>query len=214
MATAARVERAELCDLLAEVGADAPTLCGGWTTRDLAAHLVVRERRPDGAVGIVAAPLASYGERVRRQEAARPWEELVERVRTGPPRWSPTRLRAVDRMVNTVEFFVHHEDVRRARPTWMARSLDPRLVADLVGVLRAMARLLARKAPSGLTLVVSDAAGGPVSIVARGGSPVVTATGTAGEVVMFVYGRQAHATVELDGPADAVAALRSAELGV
>ena len=47
----ARAERASLCDLLAEVGPDAPTLCEGWTTALLAAHLVVRERRPDGGPG-------------------------------------------------------------------------------------------------------------------------------------------------------------------
>src|SRR5688572_20837288 len=107
MATPARVEREQLCDLFIAVGPDAPTLCGDWTTRDLAAHLVVRERRPDGAVGIVAKPLARYGEKVRLDEAAKPWPDLIERVRRGPPRWSPTRLGPVDRAVNTVEFFVH-----------------------------------------------------------------------------------------------------------
>jgi uncharacterized protein (TIGR03083 family) len=45
--TLARAERAALCDLFDEVGPDAPTLCAGWTTRDLAAHLVIRERRAD-----------------------------------------------------------------------------------------------------------------------------------------------------------------------
>src|SRR5882762_622635 len=37
------VERRELCDLFLELGPDAPTLCEGWTTLDLAAHLVLRE---------------------------------------------------------------------------------------------------------------------------------------------------------------------------
>ena len=59
--------------------------------------------------------------------------EIVERVRTGPPRWSPMRLDAVDRLVNTVEFFVHHEDVRRARPLWSPRALGLAL-ADVLGV--------------------------------------------------------------------------------
>ncbi len=42
--------------------------------------------------------------------------ELIERVRNGPGLLSPTRLDAVDRAVNSVEFFVHHEDVRRGEP--------------------------------------------------------------------------------------------------
>ena len=32
----------------------------------------------------------------------------------GPPRLSPWRIDAVDRLINTVEYFVHHEDIRRA----------------------------------------------------------------------------------------------------
>ena len=48
----AQTMRRELCDALLTVGPDAPTLCEGWTTRDLATHLIVRETRPDAALGI------------------------------------------------------------------------------------------------------------------------------------------------------------------
>ncbi len=51
----ARAERAALADLMLEVGPDSPTLCGDWTTRDLAAHLVLRERRPEAAGLVVPA---------------------------------------------------------------------------------------------------------------------------------------------------------------
>ena len=37
-------ERAQLADLLGELGPEAPTLLVPWTTRDLAAHLILRER--------------------------------------------------------------------------------------------------------------------------------------------------------------------------
>src|SRR5215211_3715996 len=100
----ARAERLALCELFVQVGPDAPTLNRGWTTRDLAAHLVVRERRPDAAAGIVVPGLAEYGERVRLQVAGQPWDDLVALVRSGPPPWSPTALEAIDRLVNTVEF--------------------------------------------------------------------------------------------------------------
>src|SRR4051795_13382556 len=90
-------ERQALSSLLQDLGPDAPTLCEGWTTRDLAAHLVVREHRPDAALGIVASPLAAHGEKVRLATAGRPWDELVSAVRAGPPMWSPMRIAAVDR---------------------------------------------------------------------------------------------------------------------
>jgi uncharacterized protein (TIGR03085 family) len=210
MTTAAAAERQALCDLFLEVGPDAPTLCGTWTTRDLAAHLVVREHRPDAATGILIPPLASYGERVRRGEGRREWAELVERVRSGPPIWSPTRLDAIDRVANTVELFVHHEDVRRAGPGWAPRQLDEELEADLTAALRRMAKLLVRKAPGGLVLLPT----GSASITAKSGEPHVDVSGPVGELVLFVYGRQGVANVGLVGPDDLVTAMRDARFGI
>ncbi|MGJ4074519.1 maleylpyruvate isomerase N-terminal domain-containing protein [Corynebacterium macclintockiae] len=45
-------EREALANLLQQSGPDAPTLCEGWSTRDLAVHLVIREYRPDAAAGL------------------------------------------------------------------------------------------------------------------------------------------------------------------
>lgn len=207
----ARREREALCDLFLAVGPDAPTLSGAWTTRDLAAHLVIRERRPDAAVGIVSRLGAGHSEAVRAKEAARPWEELVDRVRSGPPAWSPMRLGAVDRLANTVEFFVHHEDVRRASEPWEPRDLPSDLTADLRAALGRMAKLLVRKAPGGLVLEPSE---GGEPIVAQKGDPSVTVSGPTGELVLFVYGRQAHARVELAGPLDLIEAMRDARFGI
>jgi uncharacterized protein (TIGR03085 family) len=209
--TSAAVERHKLCDLFDEVGPDAPTLCEGWSTVDLAAHLVVRERRPDAAPGVLLKPLASYTEKIQRQIAQEPWPELVDRIRSGPPRLSPTRIDTVDRAVNTVEFFVHHEDVRRAQPNWTARELDAELVNDLYASVKRGARLLTRRAPAGIALEPTD---GQPRIVANSGSPSVTVRGPVAELTLFVNGRQAHALVEFDGPADAIASLRVASFGV
>jgi uncharacterized protein (TIGR03085 family) len=211
MTTTATAERRELCDLLDALGPDAPTLCEGWNTVDLAAHLLIRERRPDGAAGILFKPLAGYAKRVHDDVAARPWPELVERVRGGPPVLAPTRLAAVDRLVNTIEFYVHHEDVRRAQPSWTARQLDRQLTDDLYAGLKRTARLLARKAPGGLVLQPSD---DHPPIVAKRGTPSVTVRGPVGELVLFAYGRQDHALVELDGPTDLVDAMRTASFGI
>ncbi|PZA20241.1 maleylpyruvate isomerase N-terminal domain-containing protein, partial [Modestobacter versicolor] len=47
-----RSERAALADLLEQLGPDQPTCCEGWTTQDMATHLVLRDRRPDAMPGL------------------------------------------------------------------------------------------------------------------------------------------------------------------
>lgn len=210
MTTAATRERHAFCDTLAEVGPDARTLCEGWTTRDLAAHVVLRERRPDAALGLLVSRLGGHTAKVQERIASDDWNALVEQIRGGPPRFSPTRLSTVDRLANTVEFFVHHEDVRRQRGSWDERELHGDLATDLHTALRRGARLLLRKAPAGV--VLEPDGGDP--IVANDAEPKVTVSGPIGEVVMFVYGRQTHAKVTVSGPDDAVAAVFDARFGI
>jgi uncharacterized protein (TIGR03085 family) len=207
----ARRERAELCDLFLELGPDQPTLCGDWTTRDLAAHLVVRERRPDAAIGIIVSQAAGYTDKVQAGVANSEWSELVDTVRSGPPFWSPTRIAKVDELANTVEFFVHLEDVRRAQPVWEPRRLDADLVDALSGVLTKMAKRLVKNSPVGIVLEPDD---DHEPIVAKQAEPSVTVRGPVGELVMFVYGRQAHSAVELFGDDDSVAAANAASFGI
>ncbi len=209
--TPARRERLALCDLFLEVGPDAPTLCDPWTARDLAAHLVMRERRPDGAVGIVFGKAASHAEKVQASIAETEWEALVEQVRSGPPIWFPARLAAVDRLMNTAEFFVHHEDVRRAAATWDQRQLDPELVGDLAGALR-MAKRLVRSSEVGIVLAPTEPEHDPIT--AKSATPSVTVTGPVGELVLFVFGRQQVSDVELSGDEAAVEAVRSGNFGI
>jgi uncharacterized protein (TIGR03085 family) len=200
----AQQERNTLCDLFVDSGSDAPTLCEGWVTADLAAHLVVRERRPDSGPGLVWPPLAGYTDKVRRAVRDRtPWEKLVEKVRDGPP-WL---LRPFDEPMNTVEFFIHVEDVRRAQEGWEPRPISPGL-ADA---------LWARVGPGGMAKNV------PATIVItspgradkeRGTGPRLTLAGDPGELTMFGAGRQGAARVEISGHAELIAQLRSASLGV
>lgn len=200
--------RRTLCDTFDEVGPDSPTLCDGWTTRDLAAHLVVRESRPDAAAGILVKSAAAYGDRVRRRTGERPWNELVETVRSGPPRLSPMRVPALDDLTNTIEYFVHLEDVRRARTGWSVIDNDPAVDDALFRALRRGAKLFARKSPVGLTLRVE----GRGDVVARTGEPTVTVRGPVGEIVLFLYGRVAR--VEFEGPADAIERLQATKFGI
>jgi len=203
----ARAERLALCDTLARTGPDAPTLCEGWRTRDLAAHLALRESRPDAQLGMIVPALSSRTAAMQRRRAAGPYDQLVDVVRTGPPAWHPTRLAPVDRFVNTAEFFVHHEDVLRAQPGWSTpRAVPEGLQRALWLTCRGVGRLTLRAAPVGVELV----ADGFGRTVVRPGSPLVQVQGSPAELLLFVFGRRSVAQVRLDGPVDAVAALRSA----
>lgn len=213
MTNPARQERSAICDVFTDVGPNAPTLCAGWTARDLAAHLIVRETRPDAAIGILVKKAEPYSEKVRTAVASKDWNELVETIRSGPPKVSPMRLSALDRVANTLEFFVHTEDLRRAQKTWEPRVLSADVRDQLQSMITRGARLLGRKAPCGLKLEITDG-GSTAIVVAKKGEPSVTVRGPAAEIVLFLYGRQSHARVELDGPADLVAATRSAKFGV
>jgi uncharacterized protein (TIGR03085 family) len=148
MSQYARSERRALADLLAVLGPDGATIIEGWSTRDLAAHLVVRDRRPDAGMGIILPPLSAYGERVRRSAAERPYSQLVERVRRAPW-WSLVSNPLTDELVNLAEFFIHHEDVRRAQPGWQPRELPADLQAGLWRRVRGgLARLALRRFPA------------------------------------------------------------------
>jgi len=200
----AQQERTALCDLFVERGSDAPTLCEGWFTADLAAHLVVRERRPDSGPGLVWPPLAGYTDKVRRSARDRtPWEKLVETVRRGPP----LLLRPFDGPMNTVEFFIHVEDVRRAQDGWEPRQVSSEL-ADALWA-RVGPGGMAKKVPA--TIVITSP--GRADMVGGNGPRLILA-GDPGELIMFGAGRQRAARVEISGDAALATQLRTASLGV
>ena len=206
MVTFARSERLALCDDALASGPDAPTLCDGWTVKDLVIHLLVRERRPWATPGIFVKRLAPLLERAEAGYDAQPFGDLVERLRD--PRPTPYALEPVERLVNTAELFVHHEDVRRARPSWEARPLSPDEERELWRAFRLLGRGLARRA--GIPVVVTD---GATRATLRSGPEPVVVTGPVGELVMFFFGRAAHGELSFEGPPEKVAALRSARLG-
>ncbi|MCX5436746.1 MULTISPECIES: TIGR03085 family metal-binding protein [unclassified Streptomyces] len=211
MSTHAKRERLLLADLLEASGPDAPTLCEGWNARDLAAHVVVRERRADAAGGILIKQLAQRLERVQAEFAEKPYDELIQLIRTGPPRFSPFSVKQIDEASNAVEFYVHTEDVRRAQPDWTPRELDPVFADVLWSRLERMARVIGRKSPVGLVLRRPDGR----TVVAHKGTPVVTVTGEPAELLLFAFGRQDAARVETEGEKDAIGKLHEAkQLGI
>lgn len=203
----AQSERQALCNLLEDRGPLAPTLCEGWTTSDLAAHLFVRESRPLSSAGILFAPLAPMTEHAM-ETAKREfgYGGLITRLRSGPP--LPMRL--IDAQMNTVEYFVHHEDVRRAEKDWEPRD-DSVLDASLWTMVKRGARVMVRRMRgAGLELV----APGYGTVVARSLEPRAVVTGGPQELLLLLFGRKSVARVEIEGPEAAKQALAAARLGM
>ena len=207
----ARRERHALCDLALALGPDAPTLCGGWTSRDLVAHLLVRENSLIGAAGITLLPDGRASPSGRWRRAARkPFPEMVAKLHD--PGITPYRLPGVERLTNTLEYLVHHEDLRRAQPGWSPRDLpaadEDELWKLLPGLRQAghpQGRRPDRRTP-GRTGPARTATAAPRRRPGRGHR-------APSELVLFFFGRAQLHDVTFDGPPEAVARLREADLG-
>jgi uncharacterized protein (TIGR03085 family) len=202
-------ERAAICDEFERVGPDKPTLCEGWNTRDLLAHLLVRERQPWVAPGLVVPALAPVLDRAMRGYADEPWPEMIAQLRAGAPAWSPFRVPKLDEVANSAELFVHHEDVRRGEPGWAPRPPDAARDAQLWDLLAKQGRMLFRHSAPGIVLRRPS---GEQQVV-KTGPGVVTIVGEPGELVMVAFGREA-ARVEYEGDAAAVAEVAGARRGI
>lgn len=211
--TFAQSERAELCDLFDKLGPDAPTLCGSWTTHDLAAHLWMRETDPLGAPGIVAKPLSGLTER-RMAETRQRWSytELVDKIRHGPARFSVFAFPGVDEPANTTEYFVHHEDVRRAGDSPLpTRELDPGIEDWMWRRLKLLGRAFFRRCSVGVSL---EREPDSETLRAATGAQIVTLVGRPSELMLYANGRKDAAEVRQLGEPEALAALAAADLRI
>lgn len=205
----ARTERQAICDTLLASGPDAPTLCGSWTTGDLAAHLWVRENQLPAVAAIMMSRQRQAGLRMAEARSRLSFAAMVEEIRRGPRTLSPFRLPGVDERANALEFFVHHEDVRRAGPSPLPpRALAPGLQDELWLVVKRSSRLLFRSAPFGVDLQTPDGRILPVRRRRR-----VTVVGEPGELLLWATGRTTAAHVQVLGDASDVARL-TARLGI
>lgn len=202
-------ERAALSDTLEKLGPDRPTLCEGWTTRDLLAHLLVRERQPWAAPGIVVPALQPLTQKGMAGYADTSWESMIGELREGAPPWSPYRIGKVDEVANGAEFFVHHEDARRGEPGWEPRPSDSGRDEQLWALATRMGRLLLRRSPVGVVLRRPEGA----AHVVKSGPGLVTLVGDPGEIVLHLFGRDA-ARVEVEGIASDVELYKSASRGL
>jgi uncharacterized protein (TIGR03085 family) len=201
----AQRERAALADFLQAAGPDRPTLCEGWTTGDLLAHLLIRERRPDSAIGMLVPPLAGHAERIRREIRSRPWAEQIGLLRAGPPWWNPMGWGRLDELANGGEMFIHHEDARRGEAGWQPRDLDPQTTAAVTEQLSSPAiRFRLRRSPVGITAVLP----GRPPLVLHAGSPVAELHADPAEVLLWIAGRSA-VRIAWRGDPDAVRAAQA-----
>ncbi len=202
-------ERSALVQVLIDAGPTAPTLCKGWETRHLAAHLLLRETRPMVAAGVMGGPLAARTQRATDQladelidqhhyeKAVRDFEELPGYLHMR------SRFAALDEEMNLIEYFVHTEDVRRAGCIH-GNAPAPRVLADGVQqrmwkMLRARARTMAaKKHASGLVLQAPGYSPTVHTVIAPLADREATLlNGEPGELVLYLFGREAAAQVDV-----------------
>jgi uncharacterized protein (TIGR03085 family) len=205
-------ERTDLTASLLAAGPDAPTLCGEWTTNQLAAHLVLRERSLAELGGRlpVARLQAIAHRRIDDYVAANSYPDIVAAVEQGPPVFSPFAVPPIREAVNLLEYLIHDEDVRRAAPGWQPRVVQIDRQQAVWSKLRLMARLTLRSLPVAVELVWPSH--GSVS-VGRGPARV-TITGDPVELALVAFGRQRVAQVQYDGTAEDVASVRDAKIAI
>lgn len=197
----AQKERERLAALLLKVGPDAPTLNAGWTTHDLAVHLLIREAKPAAAPGIFIDALSSVTDKETERQKARSYNKVVREWAAGPPLW----VKPFDSAMNTSEHFIHHEDVRRGGGEVKPREFSQAVNQELFALAKRFGKLTLRNVPVPVILTpptfppatVGDKAG-----VAERGDKVLRVSGEPGELLLWASGRKA-VEVELTGAVDA-----------
>ncbi|WKD57491.1 hypothetical protein CAPI_04665 [Corynebacterium capitovis DSM 44611] len=197
--TFAAQERAALGTLLLDVGPDAPTQCEGWTTRDLAIHLFIREHKVPATFGnFVPAFAGTLNKEVERQKQ-RPYEDVVRDWSAGPPAF----LKPVDAVMNGGENFIHHEDVRRGDGHPHPREFSQEDNSLLLTMVKRFSVMALHSSP--VPVILTPPHDPPVTAggkrgVARRGDDVVRVFGMPGELLLWTTGRVADVRVEGDKP--------------
>ena len=204
------VERVQLCDLMVSLGPEAATVLQPWTTRDLAAHLFLRENDALAGPGLVVpGPWAHLAERHRQDAASRDYLDLIAAIRAGPR--GLFRLGWFRRVPNLNELFVHHEDVRRANGGGR-RDFELTMNEALWSNVRFGAWYLTRRL-RGVGLELHNELTGQ-TVNARRGMTTVRINGEPGELLLYLFGRPAIAEVAFAGPTSAIELLRGTKIGL
>lgn len=189
----AQTERAALQASLLEKGPDAPTLCGEWTTKDLAAHLYVREQKPGAALRSMLPGKQDPAKEEFEEALTRPYEDVVNAWAEGPQGLNPWR--ALDSIGNGMEHFIHHEDVLRGAlqpgDEVEVRPMEHAHGKELHRILKLLAPRMIKSprpvvlAPVGFPRIVLHEGRG----VSADGENVCRISGGVGELLLWLSGR-------------------------
>lgn len=205
----AKSERLNLARTISLLGSAQPTLCAGWNTKDLLVHLLIRERRPDAAAGIVLPVLKKWQSKIEAEYANREFSELVELFKSGPGLFSPFAIPKVDEIANLIEFVIHHEDIRRGQPDWKIRENVDELQAEIKRRLPKFSLLALRRSPVGVLMV--DSSGKQIWL--KRGTTAVELHGEPIEVLLYLSGRQQQSQVSIHGSPGAIATFERIKFG-
>lgn len=201
--TFAQRQRAALIDLMRDLGPFAPTLSEGWQTQDLAAHLYVREHRPVALLGIGMERFQELTQRIQNEELhSRGFDGLLDELKTTG--WV---MRPLDKLVNTSEYYIHHEDVLRANGRSQTLSADEQ--QELWPIAKMLARKTQLKLKQRLVLKRTDTGD---EVPMGQGTLTVHLEGLPSELLLLLSGRDAD--VKTTGEPGPVAVFRSAISGL
>ncbi len=168
----------------------AKTLCEGWSVEDLAAHLVSRERNIIGGLGLVVPRFQQLHDKRLARVAARGHEYILEKLEKYPWYMSAS--------INIAEFWVHNEDIVRGELTMSRPAPDKQgnelLWASLKGLTKVRKSMLK---DLGDVVLKNKETNQSISIDFNNHSKKTTITGTAGELLLFFYGRRKAAKVSI-----------------
>jgi uncharacterized protein (TIGR03085 family) len=162
----------------------------------------MRERKPWAGTAKMIPGLSTLPGRVSASLASRDLASLVEQLAS-----VPLPLSVVDPAFNGMEMFVHHEDIRRAQPSWTVRDMSAGDERALWLSARMLGLMQARRV--GVPLVIES--GTRRAVLVRGADPVVV-SGPVSEIVMFLSGRTALQGLSYDGPPTHVEQVKLASL--
>lgn len=189
-------ERKYTVDLLKSLKLEqwkAKTLCEGWSVEDLAAHLVTRERNIIGGIGLVVPGLHKIHDKRIKNIEKRGHQYILEKLSRYPSHM-PASL-------NTAEFWVHNEDLLRGELK-MSRSKPGKAAnAILWGSLKGLVKVKKDMvADIGNVSLVNSETKEHLRIRFDKKSTITTITSTAGELLLYFYGRRNASKVKIDKP--------------
>jgi uncharacterized protein (TIGR03083 family) len=198
LATDERLDLADFLDTLTPGEWETPSLCQGWSVRDVVAHVVSYEEL--GMTGLLTRRLKGLGmggpnEVGRAEYAGRAPADLAAFVRAHA---RPRGLTAwFGGAIGLTDGLIHHQDIRRALDA--PRTVPAERLRVALGFALQSPKLPSRKDARGLRLVATDLDW------SHGSGPEVT--GTAEALLVVIAGRPA-ALPELDGPGASMLARR------